>query len=54
MSLWRVKTLPSGKKYTEVDVNQLILRLEVIIRQSNLEVVQLAIQSMLEELEDKG
>lgn len=54
MSLWRVKTLPSGKKHTEVDVKQLMIRLQTIVKQGNMEVIQLAIQSMLDELEEQG
>jgi len=54
MGLWTIKTLPSGKKYTEVDVRQLTLRLKTIAKQGNLEVIQLALQSMLEELDEQG
>lgn len=54
MGLWRVKTLPSGKKHVEIDVKQLTLRLQTIVQQSNMEIMQLAIQSMLEELSEQG
>lgn len=54
MGLWQVVTLPSGKKRTEVDVKQLKLRLQTLADQNNMEIIQLAIQSMLEELGDQG
>lgn len=52
MTLWKIRLLPSGQKLNEIDVQQLILRLQSIANQGNIEVIQLAIQSMLEELKE--
>jgi len=38
----------------EVDVKQLKIRLQAIVKQNNSEIIQLAIQSMLDELGDQG
>lgn len=53
MSLWKIRSLPSGIKVNEIDANQLILRLQSLIEQGNVEVIQLAIESMLEELREE-
>jgi hypothetical protein len=45
------KTSPVGKKI-EVDVQELILRLQSIADGCNIEVVRLAISTMLEEIDD--
>jgi len=53
MSLWRIRSSPSGTKINEVDAKQLILRLQSLVEQGNIEVMHLAIQSMLEELREE-
>ena len=53
MSLWKIRSLPSGVKVSEVDAKQLILRLQSLVEQGNIEVMHLAIQSMLEELREE-
>ena len=45
------KTSPAGKK-VEVDVQELILRLKSIAKGCSIEVVRLAIATMLDELKD--
>jgi hypothetical protein len=51
MGLWKISKC-SGKHF-EVDVKQLKLRLQVLVKQENTEIIQLAIQSMLEELAEQ-
>ena len=53
MSLWKIRSLPSGQKLDEIDVRQLTLRLQSIVDQGNIEIIHLAIQSMLEELDER-
>ena len=53
MSLWKIRLLSSGTKVNEVDATQLILRLQSLVDQGNIEVMHLAIQSMLEELRER-
>ncbi len=53
MSLWKTHTLPSKQKVDEIDVDQLTLRLQTIVEQGNIEIIQLAIQSMLEEIKER-
>ena len=53
MTLWKTRSLSSGEKIHEIDIRQLILRLQSIVNKGNMEVAQLAIQSMLEELKEK-
>ena len=53
MSLWKIRLLPSGNKINEINLRQLTLRLQSIADQGNIEVIHLAIQSMLEELNEE-
>lgn len=50
MGLWKVSRY--SDKHFEIDVKQLKIRLQAIIKQNNSEVMQLAIESMLEELSE--
>ncbi len=50
MSLWK-KHVQLNRK--QLDVQQLISRLKNISKQNNLEIVELAIQSIIEELEEQ-
>lgn len=43
----------SGHTQCQVDINKLTIRLKTIAKQHNLEIIQLALQSIIEELEDK-
>lgn len=52
MSLWKTSKC-SNSKHVEVDVKQLKIRLQAIVKQNNTEIIQLAIQSMLEELNEQ-
>ncbi len=52
MGLWKVSKC-SGNKHIEVDVKQLKMRLQAIVKQNNTEIMQLAIESMLEELSEQ-
>jgi hypothetical protein len=52
MGLWKISKC-SGNRHVEVDVKQLKMRLQAIIKQGNTEVMQLAIESMLEELSEQ-
>lgn len=51
-SLVITKTSPVGTKLVEVDLEELILRLQSISDGCNIEIMQLAISSMLDEIED--
>jgi len=46
------KTSPAGNYKVEVDVKELTLRLQSLTEGCNIEIVQLAISSMLDEIED--
>jgi len=46
------KTSPKGKQKIEVDVEELTLRLRSLANGCNIEVIQLALQSMLDEILD--
>lgn len=52
MSIWKKTKTSDGKSKTEIDVRQLRLRLQSIAYSCNIEVMQLALQSMLEEIEE--
>lgn len=52
MGIWKETKTPTGRGRVEIDVKELRLRLKTLARQGNIEIVQLAIQSMLEEIED--
>ena len=52
MGLWKHTRTSTGIERVEIDVKELQLRLQTIARQANIEVVQLALQSMLDEIED--
>lgn len=52
MGLWRVFKC-SGGRHVEIDVKQLKMRLQAIVKQDNTEIIQLAIESMLEELSEQ-
>lgn len=54
MGLWKTTKTSNGKKRVEIDVRTLQLRLQSIIDTQNVEIIQLAIQSMLEELEENS
>jgi hypothetical protein len=51
MSLW--KTSKCSARHQEVDAKQLKMRLQALIKQENAEIIQLAIQSILEELSEQ-
>lgn len=53
MGLWKKPQKPDvqGK---QIDIKQLTMRLKSIANHANIEVVQLAIQSIIDELEEKG
>lgn len=52
MGLWKISKCPSDRNI-EVDVKQLKIRLQAIVKQCNTEIMQLAIESILEELADQ-
>ena len=52
MGLWKISKC-SGEEHIEVDVKQLKIRLQAIVKQNNTEIMQLAIESMLEELSEQ-
>ena len=52
MGLWKISKC-SGNRHIEIDVKQLKMRLQAIVKQSNTEIMQLAIESMLEELSEQ-
>jgi hypothetical protein len=52
MGIWKSIKTSNGKQRDEIDVNVLILRLKSIVKEGNIEVAQLAIESLLDELED--
>lgn len=55
MGLWKKQTCNGSKsgKQQHIDVKQLKIRLEAIADQGNIEIIQLAIQSIIDELEEK-
>lgn len=52
MSLFVVSKTLSGKEKVEVDVKELRLRLQSLTSECNIEIIQLAISSILDEIED--
>lgn len=52
MSIWKITKTSGGRDKTEIDVKQLQLRLQSIVGSCNIEIMQLALQSMLEEIEE--
>ncbi|KKN34729.1 hypothetical protein LCGC14_0790730 [marine sediment metagenome] len=52
MSLFTTTNTPDGDEKVEIDVKELILRLQSLTDGCNIEVIQLAISSMLDEIED--
>jgi len=52
MGLWKISKC-SGNRHVEIDVKQLKMRLQALVKQNNTEIIQLAIQSMLEELSEQ-
>lgn len=52
MGLWKIKTLMSGEKKAELDLEELKLRLKYLTKQNDSEVISLALQSILDELEE--
>lgn len=54
MGLWKTTKTSNGKKRVEIDAKTLQLRLQSIVEVQNMEIIQLAIQSMLEELEESS
>jgi hypothetical protein len=54
MGLWKYSNPSnSGKFKLEIDVRELRLRLQTLSKQGNIEIVHLALQSMLDELEEQ-
>ena len=54
MGLWKYSNPSnSGKTKLEIDVRELRLRLQTLSKQGNIEIVHLALQSMLDELEEQ-
>lgn len=53
MGLWKTTKTSNGNQKTEIDTSTLLLRLQCIIDSQSAEVMQLAIQSMIEELEER-
>lgn len=51
MKLWKLSKCP--ERHIEVDAKTLKKRLSLIVQQGNIEIIQLAIQSMLEELNEQ-
>lgn len=49
--LWKTFKYPTGQR-EEIDYKQLIKRLQAVVKQDNPEIMQLAIQSILEELKE--
>lgn len=52
MGLWKTTKTSNGKRKLEIDTKTLLSRLKTIIDTQNAEVMQLAIQSMIDELQD--
>lgn len=52
MGLWKIVQTPNGPKVV-IDVKELKIRLQSLVREGNIEIVRLAIQSMLDELNDR-
>jgi len=52
MGLWKISKQHKNN-YAEIDAKQLKLRLQAIVKQSNAEIIQLAIQSILDELNEQ-
>jgi len=52
MGIWKETKTSTGKGRVEIDVNELRLRLKTLTMQGNIEIVQLALQSLVEEIED--
>ena len=47
------KRTANGHNQCPVDIKQLTVRLKTIAKQRNIEIIQLALQSIIEELEEK-
>jgi len=54
MGLWKTTKTSNGKQRVEIDAKTLQLRLQSIMSTQNVEIIQLALQSMLEELEENN
>lgn len=52
MSLWKKLKNSEGREKLEIDPKQLHLRLKSLLKQGNIEVMQLGLESLLEEIED--
>ena len=52
MSLWKKIKFPNGKEHLHIDPKELYLRLRSLLEQGNIEVLQLGLESIVEELED--
>lgn len=52
MNLVKTKMTSEGKEKVVVDVRELTLRLQSLANGCNMEIIQLAITSMLDEIED--
>jgi len=49
MSIWKI----NQKGEMEIDIKNLKLRLQILAKECNIEVVQLSLESLLDELEEK-
>lgn len=54
MGIWKTTKTPNGKQKAEIDAKVLKLRLQIIAKEGNIEIVQLAIESLLDELENSN
>ncbi len=52
MGLWKISKC-LGDRHIEIDSKQLKMRLQAIVKQNNTEIIQLAIESILEELSEQ-
>lgn len=52
MGIWKTTKTPNGKQKSEIDTKALRLFLQSIAKEGNIEIIQLAIESLLDELED--
>lgn len=53
MYLWRVLVVKRGKKHKEINPKELLDRLTAIQQQHNVELIQLCIQSIIDELTEE-
>jgi len=53
MGIWKTTKTLNSKQKAEIDIRALKLRLQSLVKEGNIEVVQLAIESLLDELEEQ-